>query len=120
MNCKFHSDKESVSKCKICGAELCKDCAKFADSFDRCPKCAQKEIKYFYAKIKRGLIFNIISVVSAVFFLVLYVITLCLGQMDKDFIIIGAIILTVMLPLTILMFVYSINNLKKYKNYLKL
>ena len=26
MNCKFHTDKESVTKCAVCGAEMCSKC----------------------------------------------------------------------------------------------
>jgi len=26
MNCKFHTDKESVTKCAVCGAEMCSEC----------------------------------------------------------------------------------------------
>ena len=120
MNCKFHSNKEGVSKCKICGAELCKDCTKFAIKFDRCPKCAQKQISYLYSRIKHGLVFNILGVVCALAFLVMYIVALCLGQLDKDFIVIGAVVLAFLLPITIIMFVYSIKNLKSYKKYLKL
>ncbi len=120
MNCKYHADKESVSKCKLCGTELCEDCSKFSKKFDRCPKCAKKEISYLYFRIKHGLTFNVLSLICAVGFLIMYVVALCLGQLDKSFTIIGAIILVILLPITILILIYSINNLKKYKKYLEL
>ena len=50
MNCKYH-EKEAVEKCKVCGAPLCEDCAKFQEENGTCPACSNGNIEKSYMEV---------------------------------------------------------------------
>ena len=76
MNCKFHPTAEAVTKCDVCGAELCSMCAKGAfyenDGKPVCLECslrgAEEELAHEKANqkddIKNGIIASIIWIVG--------------------------------------------------------
>ena len=116
-NCKYH-DLEAVSECVICKAKLCKSCDDFQKQFGRCPKCAKKSVYHLHQNLKRGLIQNIISVICAVAFFSLFVVYICLGKASTTFIVVGAIIVALLCPLTIFMLIYNLKNIKRLKHFL--
>ena len=111
--CKYHNEAEAVGECAICKAKLCEECDEFASQFGRCPKCAKQTVVHLQQNLKRGLLRNVLSVVFAGLFLILFVVYLCLGQLSTTFIIIGSVVIAILLPLTIFMMVYNIKNIKK-------
>lgn len=119
MNCFVHGDKEAKSKCVVCGKPLCEDCTKFQNECGACPKCLKKQAESMYAVAKRGIMYTILSLICAVAFLIIYIVEVCLGNFDKTYIIVGAVILATLVPLSVFMFVKTILKIKKYKNYLK-
>ena len=118
MSCKLHKNKPDVKKCVVCGTGLCDECAKFQDEYGACPTCLSKQAQSIYVNLKRGIKYNILSLVCSVAFLVLYIVEICLGRFSNTFIIVGAIILALLLPLSIYMFVKTILRLKEYKKFL--
>ena len=118
--CKFHKENDAVGKCALCGAELCKECDDFQEQFGRCPNCARQTVAILHKKLKHGLLKNILSVVFATLFLILYVVYLCLGELSTTFIVVGAIIISILMPLTVLMMIYNIKNIKKLEYFLNL
>lgn len=115
MNCKYHSDRDAVGKCKACGADLCAECDDFAKQNDICPSCAKMYVYRTYDGSKNGLTYNIVSLVCAVAFLALYIVSICLNKLSTNLIVMGAVIIGLLLPLSIFMLVYNITNMKKCK-----
>lgn len=120
MSCKFHSQNQDEAKCKICGAPLCKQCDQFQQRYGGCPSCANNYIYHIYQNFKRGKTYNILSIVFSALFVLMYIVNLCTGPVDIAFIIIGAIVIAVLVPASIVMFVYTQKNLKKFGEYLQL
>lgn len=90
MNCKFHPEAKAVTKCAVCGAEMCSECEKNAFFRDEkgalCLNCslerAQLEVANrtdFLRKLKRKLIFATILMAIAIFF---FVVDISEGQMS--------------------------------------
>ena len=114
MNCEYHKDRESVNKCKICGKEICKECDEVQSKYSACPSCVKETVGIYYDKIKRGFKYNILIMICAVAFLAMYVVELALGKLSLTYIIIGAVCVAILIPLSIFMLLYSVNNLKKH------
>ncbi len=119
MNCYLHNEKKEVSKCNICQKPLCEDCANFCEEHGACPTCLKKQVQNMYQSSKRGIWYTITSMLCAVVFLTLYVIDLSLGKLEKSFVIIGAIILGILLPLTIFLLIHSLKKRNEYKKFLE-
>lgn len=117
MSCKYHSDKEAVSKCNVCGADLCKECSDYQDKYDSCPVCAKIYASTTFLTYKNNFTYNMISVVCAVTFLILYIVSLFTNKLNTLFIIIGAIAIVILLPVSIFL---TANSAKKIKIYKKL
>ena len=115
MNCEFHSQKTAVDKCKVCGANLCEECNGFQKIHGTCPKCSKVLANKEYISFKNSLMYNILSLVCAVAFLALYIVSVCLHKINTTFTIIGAIVLTIFLPLSVFMLVNTISNIKRIK-----
>lgn len=118
MACFIHEKKEDKSKCVVCGKPICDDCSKFQEEYGACPSCLEKQANLIYSSAKRGLAYNILSLICAVLFLTLYIVDICLGKMDKTFIIVGAVILALLFPLSIYMFIRTLKRIKEYKHFL--
>ena len=102
MNCEFHSEKQAVARCKVCGANLCEDCNAYQNIHGSCPQCSKTFASKEYISLKNGLMYNILSLVCAIAFLGLYVVSLCLNKLSTVFTIIGAVVLAIFLPISIL------------------
>ena len=120
MSCKYHSEREEVAKCNVCGAPLCNECEKFQKKFATCVKCSEHEVKNIYGKFKRGLCLNIFTILCAITFLVMFIIESVNGNLTQAFFIIGIVVVAIMIPLSVLFLVFTIINIKKYKSYLEL
>ena len=120
MNCEFHKDRESVSKCKICGKELCEECDKINQKYSACPSCAKNAVARYYQNFKRGFMFNILSIICSVAFVVMYIISLVQKKLSLSYIIIGAVIIALLGSVSIVMFCYSLKKMKEYKLQIKL
>ena len=119
MSCVIHKKSDSIGKCVVCGKPLCDKCVEFQEKFGACPECLKKQAESIYRSSKRGIIYNILSLVCAVSFLIIFVIELCLGNLNQTYIIGGGVIIGLLVPISVLMFVFTLLRLKKYKNYLK-
>ena len=119
MNCVIHKNKESSAKCVVCGKPLCAECAEFQEKYGACPKCLKRQAEVMYQTAKRGIVYNILSLICAVAFLTIYVVELCLGNLNQTYIIGGSIIIGVLVPVSITMFVLTLLKMRKYKNFLK-
>lgn len=115
MNCKFHKDREAVAKCKICGKDLCEECNKVNQKYSACPSCAKTTLQTYYQNIKRGLMFNVLSIICSFAFVVMYIVTLALQKLSTAYIVAGAIIIAVLVPASIFMLCYSLKNMREYK-----
>lgn len=115
MNCKFHKDREAVAKCKICGKDLCEECNKVNQKYLACPNCAKTTLQTYYQNIKRGLMFNVLSIICSFAFVVMYIVTLALQKLSTAYIVAGAIIIAVLVPASIFMLCYSLKNMREYK-----
>lgn len=114
MNCKYHSEVESVGKCAVCGAPLCEKCMGVQTEFSACPKCSKKYMQNVYNSYKSGLTFNILSVCCFLGFLVLYVIDL-FKSMKTLYIVLGAIVVAILGPLCVVLLIYTIKKIKRLK-----
>ena len=115
MNCEFHDKKQAVSKCKICGANLCEECNSYQNIHGTCPKCTKASANKEYLSLKNALMYNILSLICAIAFLGLYVVSLCLNKLSMTFTIIGAVVLVIFLPFSIYLLVNTVSNIKKIK-----
>ena len=115
MNCEFHKDREAVAKCKVCGKDLCEECNKVNQKYSACPSCAKSTLQTYHQNIKRGLMFNVLSIICSVAFVVMYVVALALQKLNLGYIIAGAIIIAILVPASIFMLCYSLRNMKEYK-----
>lgn len=115
----MHGNKESQAKCVVCGKPLCADCSKFQDEYGACPKCLKKQAESMYAVAKRGIWYNILSLACALAFIVIYIVEVCLGNFDQTYIIVGAVLLGVLTPVSVFMFIKTLLKIKKYKDFLK-
>lgn len=78
MNCKFHTDKESVTKCAVCGAEMCSKCTSEAfytleNGQPLCKECSLEEAaenvvwgESYLKKMKWKLIFSSIALIVSI------------------------------------------------------
>lgn len=84
MNCKFHPTAEAVTKCAVCGAELCSQCD--TNAFFRvekgalCIRCSLKEAKCNVSFAVSRLASQIRKVIFAGIFIILSIICLNLGN----------------------------------------
>ena len=115
MGCKYHNDRESVSKCEVCGAELCKECSDYQSKYDSCPVCAKIYASSTFLTYKNNFNYNLISVLCAATFLILYIVSLCTNKLNALFIIIGAVAIGILLPVSIFLMVNSAKKIKIYK-----
>ena len=115
MFCKYHSDKKAVSKCQVCGADLCDECSDYQNKYDSCPLCAKIYASKTFLTYKNNFTYNLISVVCAVTFLVLYIASLCTKKLNTMFIIIGAIEISILLPVSVYLLINSAKKIKIYK-----
>lgn len=115
MNCKYHIDREAKHKCKICGADLCDECNEFQNKNEGCLSCAKMYAYRTYVGFKNSFLYNVISVVCAVAFLVLYIVSICLNMISTIYIVVGAIIIGLLLPISLFLLIYNASNLKKSK-----
>lgn len=114
--CAFHSEKEAVEKCVICGKDMCRECApKFYNELAACPLCSKEQ----NAKEKRS--YTLISfLVGFGIVLALAVITLLAVMIARDgrenfYRNIGVMFAIIaILGLAILMLIKSIQSLKYY------
>ena len=113
MNCIYHK-KEAVSKCKVCGAPLCDECEEFQNKNGCCEACARDLEARTYKTQKSGLMYNILSLVCAIGFLVLYIISF--SKLLLPYKIAGGIIIGILLPLTVIMLIFTLRSNKKSKN----
>src|SRR5574344_827805 len=120
MNCKYHNEKESTAKCKICGAPLCPECDEVQKKYFGCPNCAKKYLTQVFQNYTRGLVYNILSVICFVAFVVLYIVDLSLKNLNTLFIVLGAVIIAVLGSLSIFLFCYTLKKIKKIKSILLL
>ena len=120
MNCEYHKDREAVAKCKVCGKDLCEECDKVNQKYSACPNCAKSTLQTYHQNIKRGFLFNILSIVCSVAFLVMYVVAPALQKLNLGYIIAGAIIIAILVPASIFMLCYSLRNMKAYKEIIDL
>lgn len=120
MNCEFHKDREAVAKCKVCGKDLCEECDKVNQKYSACPSCAKTTLQTYHQNIKRGFLFNILSIICSVAFVVMYVVALALQKLSLGYIIAGAVIIAILVPASILMLLYSLKNMKAYKQIIEL
>ena len=118
MSCFIHKDIESKSKCPICQNELCESCEKFCDEYGACPKCLNSQVVSMLENTNRGIIYSIFSLICSSLFLILYLVDLLRGTMQKNFIIIGAILVSIILPVSIILLVHTIKKKKEYKSFL--
>lgn len=115
MNCEFHKDREAVSKCKVCGKDLCEECDKVNQKYSACPGCAKNALQTYHQNIKRGFMFNILSIICSVAFVAMYIVALALQKLSLGYIIAGAVIIAILVPASIFMLCYSLKNMKAYK-----
>lgn len=115
MNCEFHDDKKAVAKCKVCGANLCEECNGYQNIHGTCPKCSKTFANKEYISLKNAFMYNILSLVCAIAFLALYIVSLCLNKLSSTFIIIGAVVLVVFLPFSIYLLVNTLLSIKRTK-----
>jgi len=115
MNCKYHREREAVAKCKICGADLCQECNEYQRFFDSCLDCANLTATETYYTYKNNFIYNLLSIICAGVFLILYIISLALNRLNLALIIVGAIALSLLLPISILLLLFSAKKIKVYK-----
>ena len=115
MNCKYHTKRLAVSKCQVCGANLCKECADYQKKYDSCPVCAKIYASSTFLTYKNNFNYNLISVLCAITFLVLYIVSLCTNKLSMLFIIIGAIAIGLLLPVSIFLIINSARKIKIYK-----
>ena len=115
MKCKYH-DREAITRCRVCGAALCSECDAFQKTNEMCPECSKKYLNKTYKSYKTGIMYNVLSMVCAVGFLVLYL--LSFAKLLMAYKIAGGVVLAVMLPLTVFMFVKSVSGARKLKKQL--
>ena len=115
MNCKYHTNRFAVVKCNICGAELCKECADYQKKYDCCPVCAKIYASSTFLTYKKNFNYNLISVICAATFLILYIVSLCTNKLNTLFIIIGAVAIGILLPVSIFLMISSAKKIKIYK-----
>ena len=120
MNCNFHKDREAVAKCKVCGKDLCKECDEVNQKYSACPGCAKNTLQTYQQNIKRGLLFNILSIVCAFAFVAMYIVALALGKLSVAYIVVGAVLIAILVPVSVFMLCYSLKNLKAYKSIIAL
>ena len=115
MNCKYHGEREAVAKCKVCGADLCKECNEYQRFFDSCLECANLYATETYYTYKNNFIYNLLSIICAGVFLILYIVSLAFNKLNSTLIVVGAIALSLLLPVSILLLVFSAKKIKVYK-----
>ena len=120
MNCKFHKDMEAIDNCVICGAPLCEECKKFHDKHFGCQNCCSREVHRNYLSYKNGFKYNIITLGCAALFLVLYIVAICLNIFETKFIILGAVVLAILVPVSIYLTIINHKKLKYYEELIKL
>ena len=119
MNCNFHKDIKATTKCNFCKSDLCEECGKFQEKFGACPKCSKSLVKRLHSNLKRGLFQNFLSITFAVAFVVLYVVYVCRGS-STLFVVLGAVGIAIIVPLSIFLLFYNSKNIKKLQSYLDL
>ena len=90
MSCHLHNQKQEVSHCNVCGKPICNECLDVQNYYESCPSCSKEHLKDLYANYKKGLIFNILSVICIVAFFVVFAIDI--ASADQVFIIVGSIL----------------------------
>ncbi|HAJ78102.1 MAG TPA: hypothetical protein DCO89_03445 [Clostridiales bacterium] len=115
MNCKYHTNHEAVSKCNICGANLCKECSDYQNKYDSCPVCAKIYASSTFLTYKNNFTYNLISVICAGAFLILYILSLFTNKLSSLFIIIGAVAIGFLLPVSVVLTVINAKKLKIFK-----
>ena len=71
-NCKYHQNKEAVTRCKLCGAPLCEACEDIHQKYQACPKCAKNQINFELYNCKRGLKYIYLAIACLLADLVLF------------------------------------------------
>lgn len=119
MSCAIHKKNDDIAKCPVCKKSMCEECADFCEKYGACPTCLKRQVQTMHISSKRGIWYSLLGLVCATIFLIMYIVDIALGKMETNFIIIGAVILAVLLPLTIFLLVYSVLRTKKTKKILE-
>lgn len=120
--CSFHSDKEAVEKCTICGKEMCEDCApKFINERVACPVCAKESCKkerksYSWIIVLAGV--GLLAGIAVIAMLIALIIRDGKDEMFK-YIAAGILVIAIM-ALAVFTLIKSIQSLKYYNKRYKI
>lgn len=119
-NCKFHKEKEAVSRCKVCGAALCDECEKVHQKYHACPKCVKGQLTFELSNYKQGLIYIFLALACLVADLALLITKIIMSKGEMSAILIVSIVFFVLFaPFCIWLLVDRILKIKKLSNLLK-
>ena len=120
-NCKFHKDKESVTRCKICGSSLCESCEKVYQKYHACPKCVKNQLAFELQNYKRGLKYIIFALVCLLVDLVLFITELAVAKsVANSYLILSIVFFVAFAPFCIWILVRRSIQIKKITELLKL
>ena len=119
MNCHIHNQKQPVAKCAKCHQPICEQCVDLHKKYGACPSCSKDKLFTLYSSFKKGLIFNILSVLCAVAFIVCYALDVISGQADKLYVILGAVCGSVIVIFSTTLLVRNILKTKKLGKIIK-
>ena len=115
MKCSYHSEREAISKCKVCGANLCDICDDFQGMHGYCSRCSANYNGKNYLTFSSGLKYNIVSLICAIMFLSFWIVCIFITNMSLTYLICGGIIALILLSVSISLLTVSIVNIKKIK-----
>ena len=116
MKCSYHETRDAISKCKVCGADLCNVCDEFQRRKGFCSRCSAYFDVKNYETFKRGLKYNIISLVCAILFVAFWIVCIFVSNLDSVYLICGGIISALILAISIFLLTNSAVNIKKIKH----
>lgn len=120
-NCKFHKEKEAVTKCKICGAKLCEECENVQEKYKACPKCAKKQLLYQYSNLKRQLLYVYLALACLLVDIVLFVTEIFISSSITNAYMIGSIVfISIFTPFCMWLLISRLLKVKKVKELIKL
>ena len=113
-SCKFHSQNEAVTRCKICGAPLCEECEKVYQKYHACPKCANKQLQFELSNYKRGLKYIYLALACLVADFALFVTELIISKsITNVYLIVSIIFFVLFTPFCIWLVINRTIKIKK-------
>lgn len=119
MNCHIHNQNQPIAKCRKCKQPICEQCADIHKKYGACPSCSKDKLFSLYSSFKKGLVFNVLSVLCAIAFFVCYAIDVSAGQADKLYVILGAIFGSIIAIFSITMLIKTALKIKNLGKIIK-